>query len=126
MCRYVCIRVHTCTYVHIRVHTETCVYIYTCTYVYIRVLRVPAYMHTYIHAYIHACIHTFAHTLSSYLSVCSPHHCVGFLFFAWIPPGLRSFASSSAASSSLTLIITHSLSPSFTSHLNHISSSLIT
>ena len=53
------------------------------------------------------------------LCVCvssSPHHCVGFLFFAWIPPGLRSSApSSSAASSSLTLItpsLPHSLTPS--------------
>ena len=79
---------------------------------------------------------------SQICACCSPHHCVGFLFFAWIPPGLRaasssSFASSAAAPSlthslthshtlthshSLTHSFTHSLTPSLTHSLTHSSS----
>ena len=75
---------------------------------------------------------------SQICACCSPHHCVGFLFFAWIPPGLRaasssSFASSAAAPSlthshththSLTLThsFTHSLTPSLTHSLIHLHS----
>ena len=51
----------------------------------------------------------------------SPHHCVGFLFFAWIPPGLRSFASapSSSSAASLTHSLTHPPTHARTHALTH-------
>ena len=42
----------------------------------------------YIYIYVCVCIRDTHHPLwTSSNDDCSPHHCVGFLFFAWIPPG---------------------------------------
>ena len=45
----------------------------------------------------------------------SPHHCVGFLFFAWIPP----LSSVRRRAASLTHSCTHSLTRSLARSLTH-------